>query len=199
MSGGRPGQSNRLQSIARTIPVSETLQVDQLREAVRTIPDFPSPGIQFRDITPILGDADLLRHSVDALAEPYLDAGVTKVLGIEARGFILGSMLAHRLGAGFVPVRKRGKLPYEIVTASYNLEYGSDCIEMHSDALAESDTVVIHDDVIATGGTAAAAGRLVREMGAHIAGFSFLIELGFLGGRRLLEDEVKIHSVIRYD
>ena len=198
-NGERGPHPNRLQSFAGQLPVSMTLHVDQLREAVRTIPDFPSPGIQFKDITPILGDADLLRQSVDALADPYLDAGVTKVLGIEARGFILGSMLAHRLGAGFVPIRKRGKLPYEIVTASYNLEYGTDCIEMHIDALAESDTVVIHDDVIATGGTAAAAGRLVRDIGARIAGFSFLVELAFLGGRSLLEDEVMIHSVIRYD
>ncbi len=175
------------------------LQADQLRNAVRTIPDFPSPGIQFKDITPILGDRDLLKASVEALAEPYLGSGVTKVLGIEARGFILGSMLALRLGAGFVPVRKRGKLPYEIVTADYNLEYGADCIEMHVDAFGESDTVLIHDDVIATGGTAAAAGRLVREMGARIAGFSFLVELGFLSGRDLLEDSVRVHSVIRYD
>lgn len=175
------------------------LHADQLRDAVRTIPDFPSPGIQFKDITPILGDRDLLKQSVEALAAPYLDAGVTKVLGIEARGFIFGSMLAHRLGAGFVPVRKRGKLPYEIVTADYKLEYGTDCIEMHVDAIGESDTVLIHDDVIATGGTAAAAGRLVREIGATIAGFSFLVELGFLSGRDMLEENVLIHSVIRYE
>ena len=175
------------------------LQADLLRAAVRNIPDFPSPGIQFKDITPILSSRDLLKQSVEALAEPYLDAGITKVLGIEARGFILGSMLAHRLDAGFIPVRKKGKLPYEIVTSEYNLEYGTDCIEMHVDALGEADTVLIHDDVIATGGTAAAAGRLVREMGARIAGFSFLIELGFLSGRKELEQGINVHSVIRYD
>ncbi len=172
---------------------------DRLRDAVRNIPDFPSPGIQFKDITPILGNRDLLKQSVEALAAPYLHAGVTKVLGIEARGFILGSMLAHRLGAGFIPVRKKGKLPYEIVTAEYNLEYGTDCIEMHVDAVDASDTVLIHDDVIATGGTAAAAGRLVRAMGASIAGFSFLVELVFLSGREALEDDIHIHSVIQYE
>lgn len=175
------------------------LHADQLRDAVRTIPDFPSPGIQFKDITPILADPDLLKRCIEALAEPYLDAGVTKVLGIEARGFILGSMLAHRLGAGFIPVRKKGKLPFEIVASEYSLEYGTDCIEMHVDAITASDTVLIHDDVIATGGTAAAAGRLVREIGARVAGFSFLIELGFLSGRKELEKDVHIHSVIRYE
>ena len=175
------------------------LHADQLRDAVRNIPDFPSPGIQFKDITPILGDRDLLKQSVEALAAPYLDAGITKVLGIEARGFILGSMLAHRLGAGFIPVRKKGKLPFDIVTAEYDLEYGTDCIEMHVDALQASDTVLIHDDVIATGGTAAAAGRLVQEVGARIAGFSFLVELGFLSGRAALDADVHIHSVIRYE
>lgn len=175
------------------------LHADQLRDAVRTISNFPSPGIQFKDITPILGDRDLLQQSVEALAAPYLDLGVTKVLGIEARGFILGSMLAHRLCAGFIPVRKKGKLPYETVGAEYELEYGTDCIEMHIDAVGALDTVLIHDDVIATGGTAAAAGRLVREMGAHLVGFSFLVELGFLSGRETLADDARIHSVIRYE
>lgn len=179
--------------------MSTTVHADRLRNAVRTISDFPSPGIQFKDITPILADRELLQQSVEALAAPFLEAEITKVLGIEARGFILGSMLAHRLGAGFIPVRKKGKLPYEIVTANYDLEYGVDCIEMHVDAVGESDTVLIHDDVIATGGTAAAAGRLVREMGAQIAGFSFLVELGFLAGRDLLDEALPIYSVIRYD
>ncbi len=175
------------------------LNADQLRDAVRTVPNFPSPGIQFKDITPILSDRHLLRQSIEALAQPYLHAGITKVLGIEARGFILGSMLAHRLDAGFVPIRKKGKLPHDILAADYELEYGTDCIEMHADALDSADVVLIHDDVIATGGTAYAAGRLVREAGARIAGFAFLIELDFLKGRTRLEDEVRVHSVLRYE
>lgn len=138
-------------------------------------------------------------QSVDALADPYLEAGVTKVVGIEARGFILGGILAHRLDAGFIPVRKKGKLPHDILLAEYDLEYGTDSIEMHVDALDASDVVLIHDDVIATGGTAAAAGRLVRETGARIAGFAFLIELDFLSGRNALEDSALVHSVLRYE
>lgn len=172
---------------------------DRLREAVRNIPDFPSPGIQFKDITPILSDKDLLTQSVEALARPFLEAGVTKVLGIEARGFILGGMIARRLDAGFIPVRKKGKLPHTIVNADYELEYGADSIEMHADALGSSDTVLIHDDVIATGGTAAAAGRLVKESEARLAGFAFLIELAFLKGRAALENDVRIHSVLQYE
>lgn len=175
------------------------ISAEQLRDAVRNVPNFPSPGIQFKDITPILGDRRLLQHSVEALAQPYLELGVTKVLGIEARGFILGSMLAHRLGAGFVPVRKKGKLPHDILKAEYKLEYGTDCIEMHADALDSTDLVVIHDDVIATGGTAAAAGKLVREAGARVAGFSFLIELRFLNGREALTDGSRIHSVLEFE
>lgn len=179
--------------------MSVTYQADQLREAVRNVPNFPSAGIQFKDITPILSDRELLTQSVDALADPYLESGITKVLGIEARGFILGGMLARRLGAGFIPIRKKGKLPHDILMAEYELEYGTDCIEMHADALDGSDVVLIHDDVIATGGTAAAAGRLVREAGAQIAGFAFLIELDFLAGRNVLEHGARVHSVLRYE
>jgi len=178
--------------------LSVLLKVEQLRDAVRNVPNFPSPGIQFKDITPILSDRELLMQSVDALADPYLETGITKVLGIEARGFILGGMLARRLGAGFIPIRKKGKLPHDILKAEYELEYGTDCIEMHADALDASDIVLIHDDVIATGGTAAAAGRLARETGAQIAGFAFLIELEFLTGRKALEHGARVHSVLRY-
>jgi adenine phosphoribosyltransferase len=178
--------------------LSVLFTAEQLRDAVRNVPNFPSPGIQFKDITPILSDRELLMQSVDALADPYLDAGITKVLGIEARGFILGGMLARRLGAGFIPIRKKGKLPHDILKVEYELEYGTDCIEMHADALDASDIVLIHDDVIATGGTAAAAGRLARETGAQIAGFAFLIELEFLTGRKVLEHGARVHSVLRY-
>jgi adenine phosphoribosyltransferase len=168
-----------------------------LAQAVRTIPDFPKPGIQFKDITPILSDPVLLPKAVEALAAPFLDEGITRVVGIEARGFILGAMLAKHLGAGFVPVRKRGKLPYETVSAAYELEYGTDTIEMHIDALASTDRVLIHDDVIATGGTAAACYRLAQHSGALVVGYAFLMELGFLRGRDVLAEGLKVHAVLQ--
>ena len=170
--------------------------VAELEQAVRTIPDFPKPGIQFKDITPILSDPVLLCQAVEALAAPYLDDEITKVIGIEARGFILGAMLAQFLGAGFVPVRKRGKLPYETVAVEYELEYGTDAIEMHVDALEPTDRVLIHDDVIATGGTAAACYRLAQHSGAEVVGYAFLMELGFLQGRRVLKHGLRVHSVL---
>ncbi len=170
--------------------------VATLEQAVRTVPDFPKPGIQFKDITPILNDPDLLRQAVEALGAPFRDDGITKVVGIEARGFILGAMLAHHLDAGFVPVRKHGKLPYRTVAAEYELEYGTDRIEMHVDALSPGDRVLIHDDVIATGGTAAACYRLAAHNGAEVIGYAFLLELTFLHGREALQDGLKVHSVL---
>lgn len=172
---------------------------ERLHAAVRNIPDFPSPGIQFKDITPILSDRTLLNEAIEALAKPFLDAGVTKVIGIEARGFILGCSLARRLEAGFVPIRKKGKLPYRTHTKDYDLEYGTDCVEMHVDAVQRGDRVLIHDDVIATGGTAAASWHLLQEAGADVLGFSFLVELGFLSGRALLTNGVPIHSVLHFE
>lgn len=172
--------------------------MDRLTQAVRTVADFPSPGIQFKDITPILLDSKLLRFAVDSLADPYRNAGITKVIGIEARGFILGAMLADELNAGFIPVRKKGKLPYTTVVETYSLEYGTDTIEMHIDAIHESDRVLIHDDVIATGGTAAATHRLVLFGGGSVAGYSFLVELLDLHGRDLLENAIPVHSLLRY-
>ena len=179
--------------------MSSPEQVERLRAAVRNIPDFPSPGIQFKDITPILGDRELLGTAIESLAEPFMESGVTMVVGIEARGFILGAPLARRLGAGFVPVRKEGKLPYRTHVERYDLEYGTDCVEMHVDAVGERDRVLIHDDVIATGGTAAASWRLIQEAGAEVVGFSFLVELGFLSGRGLLTDGLPIHSVLKFE
>lgn len=161
---------------------------DRLLRALRSVPDFPQPGILFRDISPLLADPVLLRETVDALAEPWQGEGVTRVLGVESRGFLLGPMVAERLGAGFAMVRKPGKLPAETVRASYDLEYGSDAIEMHADAVGASDRVLIHDDVIATGGTAAATAELVASLGAEVAGFSFLIEIEALGGRARLPE-----------
>lgn len=170
---------------------------ETLASAIRTVPDFPKPGIQFKDITPILADPELLRRTVDALVEPYFDQGITKVLGIESRGFILGAMLAERLGAGFVPVRKKGKLPAATLSEAYDLEYGSATIEIHADAVAAGEKVLIHDDVIATGGTAAATARLVKRMGGRLAGFSFLLELDFLKGRLAL-GQAPVHALIHF-
>ena len=167
-----------------------------LARAIRTVPDFPKPGIQFKDVTPLLGDAGLLRCAADLLAAPYQAQGVTKVIGIESRGFILGAMLADRLEAGFVPVRKQGKLPYTVVRTEYALEYGTDVIEMHVDAVAADDVILIHDDVIATGGTAAACYDLVKGTGAKVAGYAFLLELTFLSGRHRLPEGVPCHVAV---
>ena len=173
------------------------MDTDQrLRSAIRTIPDYPKPGIQFKDITPLLADATLLDLAVDALAAPFRCDTVTKVVGIESRGFILGSLLAQRLGAGFVPVRKKGKLPYHTRTAEYSLEYGIDAIEIHTDAVTRDDCVLVHDDVMATGGTAAACHALVTQAGANVVGYTFLLELAALGGRARLPCDTRIHSVL---
>lgn len=170
-----------------------------LVRAVRTIADFPKPGIQFKDITPILADPELLALAVAQLAEPYRDQDVTKVVGIESRGFILGALLAQALGAGFVPVRKAGKLPFTTRREEYALEYGTDAVEMHVDAIAPHDRVLIHDDVIATGGTAAATHRLAAAAGGEVVGFSFLVELAFLGGRQHLPHDVPVDVALIFD
>ena len=155
---------------------------------IRPIPDYPKPGILFQDITPVLRDGALFHDVVDAMAAPFRDAAVSHVVGIEARGFILGGAVAAALGAGFVPARKPGKLPWECVREAYALEYGTDALEAHRDALPPGARALIVDDVLATGGTARAAGRLARGLGAHLVGWSFLLEIGFLDGRRQLTD-----------
>ena len=172
--------------------------LETLSATIRTVPDFPKPGIQFKDITPVLADSQLLRFAVDQLANEWKNQGITKVIGIESRGFILGAMLADELKAGFIPVRKQGKLPFTTIRETYDLEYGSDTIEMHIDAVGPKDRVLIHDDVIATGGTAAATHRLVEFAGGSVAGFSFLIELAFLNGRSKLSGDARIHSLLSY-
>ncbi len=170
--------------------------VSALREAIRTIPDFPKSGILFKDITPILGNAELLNRAVDLLAAPYKYSGITKVVGVESRGFILAPLLAQKLNAGFVPVRKQGKLPFETHYVEYDLEYGKDIIEMHIDAVKPIDRVLIHDDLIATGGTANAVDLLVARSGAYLVGFSFLVELLALNGRGQLRSGVQAHAVL---
>ena len=158
-----------------------------LAALIRTIPDYPKPGIMFRDITTLLKDAGGFRSVVDAMVARHRGRGITKVAGIEARGFILGGAVAHGLGAGFVPVRKRGKLPHDIIGHDYALEYGTDRVEMHLDAVAPGEHVLLVDDLIATGGTAEAAVTLIRRAGGVIAEACFVIDLPDLGGRRRLE------------
>ena len=153
---------------------------------VRDVPDFPKPGITFKDITPLLADPEAFAEVVDRLAEPFVGRGVTKVVGIEARGFVVAAPVAHRLGAGFVPVRKPGKLPWETASEAYELEYGTDELEVHLDAFTPGEKVLVVDDVIATGGTALAAARLVEGLGGEVVGLAFLIELAFLGGAERL-------------
>jgi len=158
----------------------------RLSAHVRDIPDFPKPGVTFKDITPLLGDPSAFRAAVDSLVDDFAGDRITKVLGVEARGFILAAPVAYGLGAGFVPVRKVGKLPRAVEVAEYALEYGTDVLEVHRDAVTAGERVLIVDDVLATGGTAAATVRLAEALGAEVVGLAFLIELGFLDGRRLL-------------
>ncbi len=169
----------------------------ELRRAVRDVPDFPTPGVVFKDITPLLADADLFRKATDALAAPFIGQGITHVVAVEARGFIFGAPVADRLGAGFIPVRKAGKLPWRAERIEYALEYGSGVLEMHGDAIDRGARVLVVDDVLATGGTAAATCALAERLGANIAGCSFLIELSFLGGRTGLGTR-RIEVVLRY-
>jgi adenine phosphoribosyltransferase len=164
---------------------------------IRTIPDFPEPGILFRDITPLLGDAATLRATIDALAEPFRDARIDQVVGIESRGFLFGMPVAYLLGSGFVPVRKRGKLPHTTVTEEYALEYGTNAVEIHQDAMRPGQRVLIVDDLLATGGTAAAAVALVRRLGAEVVALSFVIELVDLRGRARLEND-RVFSLIGF-
>lgn len=165
---------------------------------VRDIPDFPEPGVIFKDITPLLGNAKVFSELIDALGEPFRGLGVSKVAGIEARGFTLATPVAERLGAGFIPIRKPGKLPYETVREEYDLEYGTDVLEVHTDAVEPGEKVLIVDDVVATGGTAAAAVRLLNRIGAEVVGLSVFIELAFLNGADQLAG-VPIHALVRYD
>jgi len=169
-----------------------------LREHVRDIPDFPRPGVVFKDITPLLAAPDTFSAAIEAVAAPFDGTRVDKVLGIEARGFVFAAPVAYRHTAGFVPVRKAGKLPWEIEREEYALEYGSDLLEIHRDAIAPGERVLVVDDVLATGGTAAAAMRLANRLGGEVVGFAFLAELAFLGGRKLLGAH-DVHALVTYD
>jgi len=172
--------------------------ISSLRELVRDIPDWPRPGIVFRDITPLLAAPDAFALTIDELAAPYADEQIDKVIGVEARGFVFAAPVAYRRGAGFVPVRKVGKLPWEIEQEEYVLEYGTDLLEIHRDAVHPRERVLIVDDVIATGGTAAATARLVERLGGVVVGFAFLLELASLAGRSQLDD-YRVQVILRYD
>jgi adenine phosphoribosyltransferase len=171
-----------------------------LVEAIRNIPDYPKPGVMFRDITTLLGNARAFRRSVDELVHPYAGGNVDQVAGIEARGFIIGGAMAHQLSSGFVPIRKKGKLPHDTVRIAYSLEYGVDEMEMHRDAIVPGDKVLLVDDLIATGGTAEAAVKLLQQMGADIVCACFIIDLPDLGGRRKLEAlGVNVRTLIAFE
>ncbi len=171
-----------------------------LKSRIRTIPDFPSPGIQFRDITTLLKDPFGFRKLVDDLVQPFAGKRIDAVAGIEARGFIIGGAVAHQLSIGFIPVRKKGKLPWDTIGQDYELEYGTDRVEIHRDAISEGETVLIVDDLIATGGTALATLDLLRQAGAEIVGCSFVVDLPDLGGRRRLEEEgVSVLALVEFE
>ena len=178
--------------------MTSSTNISPLRAAVRDVPDFPSPGIVFKDITPVLADGALFRLTIDALTETVVGSGVSKIVGIDARGFIFAAAVADRLGCGFIPVRKKGKLPWKTEGVSYDLEYGSNAVEIHADAVLPGERVWLVDDVLATGGTAAAAAELIQRLGGELAGMTFLIELGFLEGRKLLPAGVQVNGVLVY-
>lgn len=172
--------------------------MDNLRKLIREVPDFPKPGINFYDITTLLKDPNGFEETIDALTERCRGLDIDTVIGIESRGFIFGAPLAYQLGTGFVPVRKPKKLPAERVSVSYDLEYGQDTLEMHKDAVGEGHSVLIVDDLLATGGTARAVADLVESVGGKVAGLLFVVELNFLNGRSKL-DSYNVQSLLRYD
>lgn len=171
--------------------------MEEIKARIRDVPDFPKPGIVFKDLTPVLADGALLVKTVEALVLPFKDSGITRVAGMEARGFIFASLVAYHLEVGFVPLRKAGKLPHTTHRAAYALEYGEAVLEMHTDALSAKDRVLLVDDLLATGGTAAASLDLVTRAGASVVGFAFVIELDFLRGRERLAPHF-VHSLLHY-
>jgi len=177
---------------------NETEKIIELKNIIRDVPDFPKKGIIFKDITTLLARGDMFRRVIDEISDRYKSAGIEKVVGIESRGFIFGAPIAYNLSAGVVPIRKKGKLPYKTLSETYSLEYGTDTLEMHEDALKPGMKVIIVDDLLATGGTAKATARLVEKSGAKIAGIAFVIELGFLNGRKALNN-YDVFSLLKYD
>ena len=180
--------------------MSSPVLENDLKSAIRTIPDYPKPGIMFRDITTLLGSARAFRRAVDELVQPWAGSKIDKIAGIEARGFIIGGAIAHQLSAGFVPIRKKGKLPHKSVRVAYSLEYGLDEMEMHEDAVAKGERVILVDDLIATGGTATAAVQLLRQMGAEIVAAVFMVDLPDLGGAdKLRALDVPVRTLVSFE
>lgn len=173
------------------------MSIESLKSKLRTIPDFPKKGILFWDVTTIFQDPEALAELCDTIYDMYKDKGITKVVGLEARGFMLGGLLAYKLGAGFIPERKPGKLPYKTVSASYIKEYGEDILQIHEDAITEDDVVLIHDDLLATGGTVQAAIELVRKFNPKAVYVNNIIELEELGGRKLIPEDVPVESILK--
>lgn len=173
------------------------MTINDIAAKIRNIPDFPKPGILFKDITPLLADAEALAATASHLSLSFAGQQIDAVVGMESRGFLLGPAIAMKLSSGFVPVRKPGKLPFKTISATYELEYGTDSIEIHEDAIFKGANVVIHDDVVATGGTALAATELVQRLGGKIVGYSFIIELSFLDGASKLTSIAPVHSLIK--
>jgi adenine phosphoribosyltransferase len=201
-SGTPPQQSTSRVSLLQvdmTIMTSTAFEND-LKASIRTIPDYPKPGIMFRDITTLLGDARSFRRAVDELVQPWAGMKIDKVAGIEARGFILGGAVAHEVSSGFIPIRKKGKLPHKRVSMAYSLEYGLDEMEMHEDALVSGERVILVDDLIATGGTAEGAIKLLRQMGANVLAACFIIDLPDLGGAdKLRKLDVPVRTLVAFE
>ncbi len=174
------------------------MTTEQVKSMIRNVPDFPQPGIQFKDITTALLNPECLHWFGEELTKAYQDKGITKILGIESRGFIVAPIVANNLNAGFVPIRKKGKLPAAVVEESYAKEYGIDTIQIHEDSLTADDVVMLHDDLLATGGTMAAAVNLVRKFGVKKIYVSFLVELDFLNGREVFDEDVEVISLIHF-
>jgi adenine phosphoribosyltransferase len=180
--------------------MSSPVLENDLKSAIRTIPDYPKPGIMFRDITTLLGSARAFRRAVDELVQPWAGSKIDKIAGIEARGFIIGGAIAHQLSAGFVPIRKKGKLPHKSVRVAYSLEYGLDEMEMHEDGVTKGERVILVDDLIATGGTATAAVQLLRQMGAEIVAAVFMVDLPDLGGAdKLRALNVSVRTLVSFE
>ncbi len=177
----------------------EQAVIEYLKENIRTVEDFPIPGIQFKDITTLLINPDAMKLTTDFLVRPYAGVAVDKVVGLESRGFLFGTNMAIALNAGFVPIRKPGKLPSTYKEVEYELEYGTGKLQMHDDAIKPGDRVIIHDDLIATGGSASAARQLIESMGGEVIAYSFIIELNFLNGRSKLKNGIPVHSLVRID
>ncbi len=180
--------------------MTSAIAENDLKAAIRTIPDYPKPGIMFRDITTLLGNARAFRRAVDELVQPWAGSKIDKVAGIEARGFIIGGAVAHQVSAGFVPIRKKGKLPHTTVRIAYSLEYGLDEMEMHEDAVSKGERVILVDDLIATGGTAEGAVKLLRQMGAEVVAACFMVDLPELGGAdKLRKLNVPVRTLVSFE